>query len=175
MEAILFTLWIMLLGPVAMFFFLRKRLAGKMLCLMLEKDRSAKNILVRVEGDFVNIDGDKYFVDSEAVRLIRYPGGWPTPLQHVLPTCLYQRDGVQPINWNTQSEISKSSKEVTAALDPHIFSAIVRGTREGGAASSINMRPILIVLGVIGIVTLLTVFYVLSQINGLQNTSIIGG
>ena len=175
MEGLLFTLWIMLLGPVVMFFFLRRRLAGKMLCLMLEKDRSAKNILVRVDGDFVSIDGDKYFVNTEAVRLIRYPGGWPTPLQHVLPTCLYHRDGAQPIDWNTLTEITQSAREVTAALDPHIFSAIVRGTREGSTSTTGNLRLIFIVLGGIGIITLLTLFYVLSKVSSLDLPSGVAG
>ena len=171
MESLLFTLWIMVLAPVVTFFFLRRRLAGRMLCTMLEKDRSVRNILVKVAGDFVFIEGDRYFVNPEAVRIVRYPGGWPTPFQHPLPNSLYQRDGAQPIDWNTQRELSQSAKEVTAALDPHLFSAIVKGTREGGSSPIGNLRPVFIILGGISIVILLTLFYTLSKISDIQSAS----
>ena len=169
MEGILFTMWIMLLGAVALFLFLRRRTAGKMLCSVLERDRSIRDQLIKVKGDFVEIDGDKYFVNPEAVRFKRYPAGWPVPLQTTVPACLYARDGFQPIDWNTQEELSQSAKEITAVLDPHIFKSIVRGTQEGGAAVGTgNLRPIFLILGAVSVVTLLTVFYLLSKIGGIE-------
>ena len=169
MEGILFTLWIMLLGPVILFFFLRRRTAGKMLCSVLEMDRSIKDKLLIVKGNFVEIDGDKYYVNPEAVRFKRYPSGWPIPLQTTVPACLYARDGFNPIDWNTQQEFSQSAKEITAVLDPDIFKSIVKGTQEGGGSGSLgNLRPMFLILGAVVVVTLLTVFYMLSKIGSIE-------
>ena len=75
----------MALLPVAAFFWMRSRTSGKMLCWMMDDDRSAKQKIVKVTGDFVEMDDERYIVNAEAVRLIRYPTGWPNFMQQVMP------------------------------------------------------------------------------------------
>jgi len=140
-----------------------------MLCWILEDDRSARIRLVKVRGDFVDIEGGTYGVRPDAVRLVRYPFGWPSWLQQIVPCSLYNKDGADPIGWNEQAPMSLSARELTAVLDPHWFSAIVKGTKEGGTAANIGgLRIVLLVVAGVSIFSMVVLFYLLSKVMSLE-------
>ena len=152
--------------PVAAFFWMRARTSGRMLCWIMEDDRSAKQRLVKVGGDFVTMDDEQYIVHPDAVRLIRYPTGWPNFMQQVMPCALYSRGNAEPINWNTSTPTHLSSMELGSILDPNWMRLIVRGTKDQ-AASPANRMITFAGLG-LGSISVVMLFYVVSKMGTLQ-------
>ena len=60
MESILITGWMVLFGPIILFFVVRRRTFRKMLCEILEKDGSIRSRLVKVEGDWIFLEEEKH-------------------------------------------------------------------------------------------------------------------
>ena len=152
--------------PVAAFFWMRARTSGRMLCWIMEDDRSAKQRLVKVGGDFVTMDDEQYIVHPDAVRLIRYPTGWPNFMQQVMPCALYSRGNAEPINWNTSTPTHLSSMELGSILDPNWMRLIVRGTKDQ-ASTPANRMITFASLG-IGAVSVVMLFYLVSKMGTLQ-------
>jgi len=158
---------IMSLAPVAAFFWMRSRTTGRMLCWVMEDDRSAKQRLVKVQGDFVNMDDEKYIVHPDAVRLIRYPTGWPGFMQQIMPCALYSRGNAEPINWNSSVPTHLSSMELGSILDPNWMRLIVKGTKD--QTTPANSIMTIASLG-IGGVSVAMIFFLISKIGSLEGT-----
>ena len=156
----------MALLPVAAFFWMRSRTSGKMLCWMMDDDRSAKQKIVKVTGDFVEMDDERYIVNAEAVRLIRYTTGWPNFMQQVMPCALYSRGNANPIDWNDAKPTSLSSMELGSILDPNWMRLIVRGTKEQGVTSG-NRLITFASLG-LGAVSVVVMFYIVTKLGTLE-------
>jgi len=155
--------------PVAGFFWMRSRITGRMLCWIMEDDRSAKQAMLKVAGDFVTIDDERYVVSPEAVRLIRYPSGWPPWMQQVVPCSLYARGNAVPIDWATATPTSLSSTELGSILDPNWMRLIVKGTREQGVEGTANKIVTFMSLG-LGAISVVMIFYLISQLGTLSGT-----
>jgi len=152
--------------PMAAFFWMRSRTAGRMLCWLMDDDRSAKQKLVKVNGDFVIMDDEQYLVHPDAVRLIRYPTGWPNFMQQVMPCALYSRGNAEPINWNTAVPTHLSSMELGSILDPNWMRLIVKGTKDQGGTPA-NRMITFAGLG-LGAISVVMLFYVVSKMGTLQ-------
>lgn len=159
---------LMALAPVAAFFWMRTRTVGRMLCWVMDDDRSAKQRLVKVSGDFVTMDDERYIVHPDAVRLIRYPTGWPSFMQQVMPCALYSRGNAEPINWNEASPRHLSSMELGSILDPNWMRLIVRGTKD--QAGTPANRMITFASLAIGGVSVVMIFYLISKMGTLEGT-----
>ncbi len=169
MVQTLILLWMVLAGPLILFFIYRVKVAGKILCVILEEDRSVKNRLVKVEGNYISIGDSKYVVNPDAVRLMRYPSGWPVWLQQIVPTCLYRADELQPLDWNTQEPVSNSASALAAVMEPDWLKLIVRGTREGAPSGLAGGSRLMGMLGIgVSVITLVMLFYVISRLGAVE-------
>jgi hypothetical protein len=168
MGAAVFLL-VMAFVPVAAFFWMRSRVTGRMLCWIMDDDRSAKQTMLKVAGDFVTIDDERYVVSPDAVRLIRYPAGWPPWMQQVVPCSLYARGNAVPIDWATATPTALSSVELGSILDPNWMRLIVKGTRDQGTEGTTNRIVTFVSLG-LGAVSVVMIFYLISQIGTLSGT-----
>ncbi len=169
MAQTLILLWMVLAGPMVLFFIYRVRVAGRMLCIVLEEDRSVRNRLVKVEGEWLAIGDGRFHVNPDAVRLMRYPAGWPVWLQQIVPTCLYRADDAEPLDWNTQRPINNSASALAAVMEPDWLKLIVRGTREGTGGALTGGSRILTMIGLgVSVVTLVMLFYVITRLGAVE-------
>lgn len=158
---------ILIIGPMFLIFWNKRRIRGKMLCYFVKEDKSILPELCELRNDFV-IHGDyAYDVYPDFVRIVRYPTGWPSLLQELIPCSLYdERDGV-PLDWVHIGERKVRAMELRSALDENWLRKLVHeaATVEGSSAGgfSFNWRKvlpiILIVGGIIG-------FIVISKMGG---------
>ena len=167
MEPLVYTMVVLLIFPTLMFFYMRARTTGKILCWMLEEDRTAKQYLRKVQGDFVRFPDSSYLVNSDSVRFVRYPASWPSFLQQTIPCSLYRRGDTQPLDWTTAASIALSASELSSVMEPEWMKLIVKGTKDSSAQGRLsNLMPALS-LGATGLVAIL-VFYLISRIGELQ-------
>ena len=176
MIQVLFMLVVFMVMPIGMFFYYRSKTAGRILVWIVEDDRTIRQRLLKVEGNFVNFSREKYVVNPKTVRLMRYPIGWPVWIQQILPCALYQRGEAEPLDWTTMIPINTSAVELATILEPHWLSLIVQGTKEGGAGSPNNQKIMLMAAAGIGVITLVAVLYLIAQIGGLEDiATTVGG
>ncbi len=172
MEGIILTAWMMVLGPVILFFVVRRRTFQKMLCELLDSDGSIRSKLVRVQGDWIFVDGERYLVKSEMIKWKRYPTGWPVWLQQTVPCALYLVGRTDPIDWTEPSREGVSSAELAAILDPHWMQILVRGVSEVSKDSSRENRIMSMIAVGTGVLSVLLTIYVISRLIALE--SIVG-
>ena len=157
----------MLVGPMIAFFVMRAKTAGKMLCKILEKDKSSRSYMQRVQGNWIIIAGDRYIVNPEAVRFTRYPSGWPMWMQQVVPECLYEKGNATPLSWNTVQPIAFNAKDLATVLEPEWLSRLVKGTQEVGKSPGRERTIQMVTLGAVGLVAVL-LFYIISKMGALE-------
>jgi len=167
METAIFLVLFCVVIPVALFFWNQNRTAGKVLGVMLEEDKSLSIKPYPVRGDFVLIGDEGYYIFPDRVRFMRYPSGWPSPLQQNMPAVLYNRGDGEPLDWNKLIRRTVSATEVGAAMEPEWLKNIVRGAREGGKGDKGTKVFLFISIG-IGIICLLLLFYMLSRFGGIE-------
>ena len=117
------------LFPLVMMIAIRQRVANKMLCIFLVKDKSLRPKLLPIEGDFVKYDGEAYNVDGDFIRMVRYPLGWPKLFQQVVPSALYMLGTHEQKDWVTVTGKGVSAREVGVTLQPYWMEQMVSGTR----------------------------------------------
>jgi len=157
-------------GPVIFFFITRARVAGKLLCWILEEDRSARQRLLKVKGNFIQMEQERYFVNPDSVRFVRYPASWPVWMQQTVPCSLYKRGEGNPLDWNTLAPIGPASAvELGTVLDPEWIKLVVKGTSEIGKTGGNRERLLLIIaIGASGLTLLLT-FYLVSKMGAIES------
>lgn len=174
MDSVLFQAMFLLCILFGLLFLLmaytRQITSNKMLCWFLEGDCSARPKLLKVEGDMVSFQGEEYAVTEDRVRNVRYPTGWPSFLQTVVPCSIYERGRFEPLNWVDLGEPGASSKEVGAALDPLWMVNIVKGTKEGAVPQTRleKFGPILAIA--LSSICLLLLIYVIQKLGSIQST-----
>jgi len=161
---------IILIMPVFLIFWNKNKIKGKMLCYMLKDDKSVMPKLCELRDDFVIYDSYAYDVCPELVRVTRFPAGWPSFLQELVPCGLYDVKNALPLNWVTLKPAEWRSMEVRSALDENWIRKLVHeastegassGGIFGGKLSFKKMLPIILVIG--GVVG----FYFISKSGGL--------
>jgi len=140
------------LFPVFLIMWNRQRCKGKMLCLILKKDKSLDIKLCQLWSDFVIYEDRAFDVYPDFVRIARYPMGWPAMLQELVPCALYLEEDAVPLDWIRLDQRHVRSMELKSALDENFFKKLVHETAEEMSTKSFNWRKVLpIVLLVIGL------------------------
>lgn len=167
MESLLLTVMMLLAASLMAFFWVRGRTSGKLLCIMLESDRTVKRYLRKVQGSFIKFSDSNYLVVGESIRFVRYPDNWPSFLQQTVPAALYNRGDTQPLDWTSTNHVGMSANELNAVLEPEWMRAIVKGTQAPGTQGRLQgMLPIMTLMAA-GLSLVLT-FYVISKLGSLQ-------
>ena len=162
---------IILVFPVVLFFFNYHRCAGKILGFFLDETDSMKPTLCKGYGDDWLLTKDAaYRTDTDKVRHVRYPFGWPRSLQQDLPAFLYKKGEMEPLDWKTV-EIDPSdhvsAREIAALLEPEWLRALVKGVREGtGGGLTKQERMFMFVGAGASVLALILVFVVMSRLGG---------
>ena len=151
---------VMVLVPFFVIVWNKMRVKGKILCFFLRKDKSLLPKLCKLESDFVVFVDRAYDIYPDFVRVTRFPAGWPTPLQEVVPTMLYDEEDAIPLDWINLDNRLERAMELKAALDENFFKRLVTETTKelsGGALGSWKkyLPFILVGVGVVGLVVLL--------------------
>jgi len=168
MLQVIFMLFIFTFVALIVSVWVRFSTNNKVFCWFLEGDRSARVKLLKiVDNDFVVYGGDKYGVDPEYVRMVRYPMGWPPFFQIPVPCVMFEVGRFSPVNWIDCGEPGASSKEVAAVLDPHWMSLIVKGTKAGQITADKNMRNLLMLAAGASVIGMVTMFYLITKVGNL--------
>jgi len=168
MTGIILMLLILVGGASFLLLWNQQRLAGRMLCFFLEEDKSTKPELRKIADDFIESEDGLYDIEPDRVRLIRYPTGWPPPLQQIIPTSLYCRGNARPLDWVTLRAREVSAKELKAVLDTHWLINLVRGAREGGGESKVS-RILPLLSAALGAICMVLIFIILAKMGALES------
>ena len=169
MLQVIFMLFVFTLAALLMAVWVRFSTNNKVFCWFLEGDRSARVKLLKIiDNDFVEYKEDKYGVDPEFVRMVRYPMGWPGFLQVPVPCVMFEVGRFSPVNWIDCGDPGASSKEVAAVLDPHWMSLIVKGTKMGQIATDKNTRILLMIATGASVLGLLGLIYMIQRLGSLE-------
>ncbi len=154
--AVMFFLSVLL--PVGLIAWNKSRIRGKMLCYFARKDRSVVGSLCELRDAFVIWGSRAYDVYPAYVRISRFPMGWPSMLQELVPTALYDEEDALPKDWVTLDTPKEGSLSLRAALDEVWLKKLVaESAAEGGLR--INWRKIfpliLLGIGILGLISIL--------------------
>jgi len=157
-------------GPVAMIIMLfifpfililynRHKVKGKILGIIVKKDKSVLPKLCELKKDFLIFQDRAYEVYPDFVRVSRYPMGWPAALQELVPALLLDEEDRVPLDWIHLGKRQGSAMELRSALDENWVRKLVEETaREGAMLGGINWRKvfpfILLGLGIVGLVAI---------------------
>ena len=152
-----FVLIVTIMVPLLVIAWNRARVKGKILCIVIRKDKSTVMKLCELAHDFVIFEDRAYDVYPDFVRLTRFPMGWPAMFQELVPTALYDEEDAIPLDWINISQRLESSMNLRSALEENWIRKLVHeAATEGAGGFKINWRKVLpialIVIGVIGLV-----------------------
>jgi hypothetical protein len=157
---------IVVFSPMLLFLWNYKRCANKVAAYFLEESTSLKPELCKTYGDdwILSKDG-AYRLNTDKTRNVRFPSGWPSMLQQVVPALLYQRGNLDPLDWRTLNlEKHLSAREVGALLDPEWLRALVKGIREGAGGGLTKIeRIVLFVAAGSSVFALIMVFVLMTK------------
>ena len=129
-----------LLLPAFLIIWNRQRCKGKMLCFMLRKDKSLDVSLCKLWNDFVIYHDRAFDVYPDFVRLARFPMGWPSALQELVPSALYLEEDAIPLDWINLDDRKVRSMELRSSLDENFFRKMIHETTYEGGGISFNWR-----------------------------------
>ncbi len=96
MPGAVVTVLMVVLGLAGLSFWNKYRTRGKMLCYFARKDKSVTGQLCVLRSSFVIWKDRAYDVHPGFVRVARYPMGWPSMLQELVPAALYDEEDALP-------------------------------------------------------------------------------
>ena len=130
----------------------RQRCKGKMLCLILRKDKSLDIKLCQLWSDFVVYNDRAFDVYPDFVRIARFPMGWPAMLQEMVPCSEYLEEDAVPLDWINLDKRMFRSMELKASLDENFFKKMIHETINETGGKGFNWRKVLpIALLVVGL------------------------
>lgn len=136
----------------------KAKLDGKMMILMIERNRTVILRLGKVKENLVEIQTKQgkeiYHIDASKVISAEYPMTGLKVLRHRVPCLMYARDNPEPLDPMTVTILGKgiTAKEMGSAMDEHIIDEIVRATEEERKTSIGSMVIPLATLAVIVVV-----------------------
>lgn len=150
---------LLILFPVFLIVWNRQRCKGKMLCLILKKDKSLDVKLCQLQSDFVIYEDRAFDVYPDFIRLARFPMGWPAMLQELVPASLYLEEDAVPLNWIDLDKRHVRSMELKAALSENFFGKLVHETVSEVGGKGFNWKKVLpILLLIVGLGGLAVIF-----------------
>lgn len=144
--------------PAFLIFWNKRRIKGKMLCLFLQGDIYMKPMLCEYRDEFVFYQSKAYDIYPQRVRLTRFPAGWPSILQEIVPTALYDVANGIPLNWNDlpdQRDARLRAMNIKSALAENAIRKLVQeAATEGGPIGGFrfNWRKVLPIMLIVGAV-----------------------
>ena len=145
--------------PVFLVFWNKKRIKGKILCHIVRKDKSVVVKLCELKSDFVLFEDRAYDIYPDMVRVTRFPAGWPSILQELIPCVLYDEEDAIPLDWINLDNRLERSMNLRSALDENWIRKLVKEAAAEGAGFKFNWRKVLpialLVMGALGLVFLL--------------------
>lgn len=158
MNSVSVAIFLTCLLPVVVIFWNKMRCKGKILGCFARKDKSLDLKLCLLKSSFV-IYGDRaYDVYPDYVRVMRFPSGWPSVLQEIVPCGLWDEEDAIQKDWVTLEPPREGSLSLRAALDENwIKKLVAEAAAEGGF--KLNWRKLLpialMAIGVLGLVSIL--------------------
>lgn len=144
--------------PVFVIFWNKMRVRGKILGCFAKKDKSIDLKLCMLKSSFVIYDDRAFDVYPDYVRVIRFPSGWPSIFQEIVPCGLWDEEDAIQKDWVTLEPPREGSMSLRAALDENwIKKLVAESSAEGGF--KFNWRKVLpialMIVGVLGLVAIL--------------------
>jgi len=157
MDGLIVILLMVVFLPLALIMWNRQRVKGKVLCVIVRKDKSVVMKLCELKSDFVIYLDRAYELYPDFVRVAKFPMGWPAMLQELVPCTLYDEEDAVPLDWvNIDNRLSRAM-ELKAALDENWLRKLVQEAT-AGAGFAFNWRkalPILLIgIGIIGVIAI---------------------
>lgn len=149
-------LFVFIIGGALVIFWNKRRIRGKMLCFFLQGDIYLKPALCEFQDDFVFYGDHAYDIYPQRVRLTRFPAGWPSILQEIVPTALYDVANGIPLNWNDlpdQKDARLRAMNIKSALGENAIRKLVQeAATEGGPGGGfrLNWRKVLPIVLIVG-------------------------
>lgn len=153
---------VLVIGLAVIMFWNKMRVRGKIACFFLRGDTYMKGSLCEYHQDFVMYEERAYDLYPQRCRFTRFPSGWPSLLQEIVPCALYDYDNAIPLDWTNppvQLDAKLRAMNVKSALMENMLRKMVEeASREAGAVGGFrfNWRKalpiILIVGGIIGFI-----------------------
>lgn len=145
------------LVPLMLVVYNRQRVKGRMLCVIVRKDKSVLFQLCQLRGDFVIFADRAYDVYPDFVRVARFPMGWPGVLQELVPASLYDEEDAIPLDWVRLDKRLERAMTLRAALDENWVRKLVQETASE-AGGKFNWRKILPIAAIgVGVILLIVV------------------
>ena len=143
----------------------RQRVKGKILGMIIRRDKSVLPKLLELRDDFVIWGTRAYELYPDFIRICRFPMGWPAFMQELVPAILLDEDDRTPLDWINLSNRQGSAMELRAALDENWVRKLVEeSSKEPGIAGKFNWKkvlPILVIAG--GVIGLIVMLYLRSK------------
>lgn len=158
MPGAVVTILAVVLGLAGLTFWNKYRVKGKMLCYFARKDKSVTGQLCELRSSFVIWKDRAYDVYPGFVRVARFPMGWPSILQELVPAALYDEEDALPKDWVTLETPKEGSLSLRSALEENWVKKLVQeAAAEGGIG--INWRRMwplaAIAVGAVGLILMM--------------------
>lgn len=153
-------MYITILIPLLVIVWNKMRVRGKILGYFARKDKSLDGRLCMLKSSFVIYKDRAYDCYPDYIRVARFPMGWPSILQELVPCGLWDEEDAIQKDWVTLEPPKEGSLSLRAALDENwIKKLVAEAASEGG--SRINWRKVfpiaLLLIGGLGLITILAV------------------
>lgn len=159
MTGLIVIVIVLFLGPTAIVMMNKMRVKGKMACVVVKDDDSVDIKLCRLVRQFVLYGDYGYDVYPKRVRVMRYPTGWPSMFQELVPVCLYNEKDAVPLDWKTLDDRHISSMKLKSSLDENFFRTLIETQKEVSGGGKFNIRKMLpyalLAIGVLALIGIL--------------------
>ena len=159
MTGLVILVILVFVGPMLLLVMNKMKVKGKMACIVTKDDGSIDIRLCRMVRQFVIYGDYGYDVYPKRVRVMRYPTGWPSMFQELVPVCLYNQKDAIPLDWKNLSERYISSMKLKSSIDENLFRTVIETQKEISGGKKFNLRRMLpfalLAVGVLFLVILL--------------------
>ena len=163
MDGPILMLAMVMVVPLFLVFWNKRRIKGKVLGFFARKDKSIVWDLCELRDAFVIWGNRAYDLYPGRIRVAKFPAGWPSFLQEIVPAILYDEDDAIPMDWVALKSPGdmNNSMELRSALDQNWIRKWVEETAKTGETSlGFNWRKvfpiILMVVGGIGLIVIMS-------------------
>ena len=148
-------------------FWNKARCKGKIYGFFARKDKSLDGRLCVLKSSFV-IYGERAFdVYPDYVRIARFPMGWPSFLQELVPAGLWDEEDAIQKDWVTLETPKEGSLSLRAALDENWIKKLVAEAAAENGGLKFNWRKVMpILLMIVGVGGLVVILIMRGSIGG---------